>query len=97
MSFFRSPTPFILRVSLDSAEAGPPELVKTLSVNAGDERDMGSVSGLGRFPGGRHINSLKYIHLGNPIGRGAWRATVHGVTESDTINSGMKDSWRLLK
>ena len=57
-------------------------VAKTSSANAGDVRDMGSVSGLGRSPGGGHSNSLKYTHLGNPMGRGAWQATVQGVTES---------------
>ena len=40
--------------------------------------------GLGRFPGGRHGNPLQYSCLENPTDRGAWRATVHGVTKSQT-------------
>ena len=47
---------------------------------------MGSVPGLGRSPGGGHGNPppLQYSCLGNPIDRGAWRASVHrGCEESD--------------
>ena len=52
--------------------------------NAGDAGDTGSVSGSGRFPGGGNGNPLQYSCLGNPTDRGAWRATVRGVTkESD--------------
>ena len=57
--------------------------VKSLSANAGDLRDVGSIPGLGRSPGGGHGNPLHYSHLENPIDRGAWRAMVHRVTESD--------------
>ena len=49
--------------------------------NAGD---LGSISGLGRFPGGGPGNLLQYSGLENPLGRGAWWATVHEITESDT-------------
>ena len=50
--------------------------------NAGD---MGSTLGLERSPGGGHGSPLQYPCLENPMDRGAWRATVHGVTkESDT-------------
>ena len=45
---------------------------------------MGSVPGLGGCPGGGHGNSLQYSSLENPMDRGAWRATVHGVLKSDT-------------
>ena len=43
----------------------------------------GSISGLGRSPEERTGNPLQYSCLGNPMDRGAWWATVHGVTESD--------------
>ena len=49
--------------------------------NAGD---LGSISGLGRSPGGEHGNSLHYSCLENSMDRGSWRATVHGVTKSRT-------------
>ena len=47
-------------------------------------RDLGSVPGSGRSPGGGHGNLLQYSCLENPMDRGAWRATVHGVAESRT-------------
>ena len=40
--------------------------------------DVGSVSGLGRSPGGGNGNSLQYSCLESPMDRGAWQATVHG-------------------
>ena len=47
-------------------------------------RGLGSISGLGRFPGEGNDNPLQYSCLGNPMVRGAWWAKVHGVTkESD--------------
>ena len=60
-------------------------VLKNPLANAGDIRDMGSIPGLGRSPGGDgHGNPLQYSYLENPIGRGAWRATVHGVTKNRT-------------
>ena len=52
--------------------------------NAGDIRDVGSIPGLGRSPGGGKGNPLQYPCLENPMDRGAWQATVHGVAEADT-------------
>ena len=49
--------------------------------NAGD---VGSISRLGRFPGEGIRNPLQYSCLGNPMDRGAWRATVHGITKYQT-------------
>ena len=46
--------------------------------------DMGSIPGLARSPGGGHGNPLQYSCLENPMGRGAWWATVHRVTQSWT-------------
>ena len=47
--------------------------------------DMGSTPGSGRSPGEGNGNPLQYSCLGNPMDRGAWRATVHGAAqESDT-------------
>ena len=46
--------------------------------------DLGSIPGSGRFPGRGHGNPLQYSCLENPMDRGAWWATVHGSTESDT-------------
>ena len=58
--------------------------VKNLPANAGDVRDMGWIPGLGRSPGGGHGNPLQYSCLKNPVDRGAWQATVDGVTKSQT-------------
>ena len=57
-------------------------MVKNLPANAGDVREARSIPGLGRFPGGGHGNPLQYSCLENPMDRGAWRATVHGVAKS---------------
>ena len=46
--------------------------------------DLGSIPGLGRSPEGRHGNPCQYSCLENPMDRGAWRATVHGVAKSQT-------------
>ena len=59
-------------------------VVRNLSINAGDLRDMGLIPGSGRSPGGGHGNPLQYSCLQNPMDRGAWWTTVHGVTKSQT-------------
>ena len=46
--------------------------------------DSGSIPGLGRYPGEGNGNPLQYSCLENPMDKGTWRATVHGVAESDT-------------
>ena len=56
-------------------------MVKSMSANAGDVRDTGSILGLGRSPRGGNGNPLQYSYLGNPIDRGTWWAAVHGVTK----------------
>ena len=58
-------------------------VIKNLPANAGDIRDVGSIPGLGRSSEEGNGNSLQYSCLENPIERGAWQATVHGVAESD--------------
>ena len=57
-------------------------LVKNSTANAGDIRDMGWIPGLGRSPGVGNGNPLRYSFLENPMDRGAWRATVHGVAKN---------------
>ena len=52
--------------------------------NAGHSRNVGWVPGLGRFPAVGNGNPLQYSCLENSMDRGAWRATVHGVTKSQT-------------
>ena len=56
-------------------------VVKNPHANAGD---VSSVPGLGRSPGEGNGNSLKYSCLENPMDRGAWWATVHGIAKSQT-------------
>ena len=58
-------------------------VVKNPPASAGDVRDAGSVPGFGRSSGGGHGNPLQYSCLENPMDRGAWQATAHGVAESD--------------
>ena len=52
-------------------------VVKNMPSNA---RDAGSVPELGKCPGEGNGNPLQYSCLGNPMDRGAWQVTVHGVT-----------------
>ena len=52
--------------------------------SAGDAGDMGSIPRLGRSQPGGYGNPLRYSYLENPMGRGAWKATVHRVTRSWT-------------
>ena len=54
-------------------------VVRNLPANAGD---ASSIPGSGRSPGGGHGNSLQYSCLENPMDRGTWWATVHGVAKS---------------
>ena len=56
-------------------------VVKNLPANVGD---ADSIPGSGKSPGKGNGNPLQYSCLGNPLGRGAWCATVHGVTKSQT-------------
>ena len=49
-----------------------------------ETRGAGLIPGWGRSPGGAHGNPLPYSCLGNPMDRGAWWATVHGVSKSQT-------------
>jgi len=58
-------------------------VVKNPPVNAGDSGDAGLIPGSGRSPGGGNGNPLQYSCLGNPMGREAWWATIHEVTELD--------------
>ena len=55
--------------------------VKNLTANAGNAGDAGSIPGLGRSPRGGNGNPIQYSCLENSIDRGAWQATVRGVTE----------------
>ena len=56
--------------------------VKNLPASAGD---AGLISGSGRSAGEGNDNPLQYSCLGNPMDRGAWWATVHGVTKESDV------------
>ena len=59
-------------------------VVKSPPANAGEARDMGLIPRSGRSPGGRNGKPTLVFLLGNPMDRGAWWATVHGVAKSQT-------------
>ena len=58
-------------------------VLKNLPANAGD---MGSIPGSGRSPGEGNGNPLQCSCLGNPVDRGAWWATVHGVAKESWLS-----------
>ena len=59
-------------------------MVNNLLASARDEGDVGLIPGSGRSPGGGHGTPLECSCEENPMDRGAWRATVHGVAKSQT-------------
>ena len=69
-------------------------VVKITPASAGD---MGSISGSGRSPGERKGNTLQYSCLGNPTDRGAWQATVNGVSEGSETQQLNNNSSNKLK
>ena len=56
-------------------------VVKNPPASAGH---AGSIPGLERSPGAGNGNPLQYYCLGNPMDRGAWQATIHGLQKSQT-------------
>ena len=80
---YHSPSPKEVNlIHLTSFQGFPGgSVVKNLPANAGD---TGSIPELGRSPGGGNGTPLQYSCLGNPMGRGTWQMTVHGVTKSQT-------------
>ena len=58
---------------------------------------MGSVPGLGRYPGERPGNPLQYSYLEDPMGRGAWRALIHRVAQSWTQLSDFHYSLTIIR
>ena len=59
-------------------------VLKNPPANAGDIRDVGAITGLGRSPGGGHGHPIQYSCLENPMDRGAWWATAYRVAESQS-------------
>ena len=59
-------------------------VVKKPPANAGDAGDVGSIPGLGRFPGVGNGNLLQYSCLENSMDRGIWQTTVCGVAKGQT-------------
>ena len=78
---------------------------KASTCNAGDARHVGSTPGLGRSLGEGNGNPLQFSCLENPHGqrslvgyRGAWWATVHGVTKSWTqLSTAQHDVWKCIR
>ena len=67
-------------------------VVKSLPASAGDIRNMGSILGLGRSPGGGNGNPLQYSCLGNSMDRGAWRAILHRVAKELITTYGVNNN-----
>ena len=61
-------------------------MVRDLLANAGDTRDVGSIPALETSPGEGPGNPLQCSCLENAMCRGAWRATVHGISNSHTYS-----------
>ena len=59
-------------------------VVKNLPANAGNSRDVSSIPGSGRSLEEGLATHSSILCLENPMDRGAWQATVHGVTKSQT-------------
>ena len=62
-------------------------MVKNPSAKTGNIRNIGSIPESGRFPGEGNGNPLQYSCLENPMNRGAWQATAHGVAELDVTEA----------
>ena len=73
-----------MKVKRESEVAQVALVVKNPPANAGDIRDMGSIPGSGRSSRGEHNNPLQCFCLENPMDRGPWQATVHGMAKSQT-------------
>ena len=76
-NLYERPHTLLLGFPGGSVEKKPP-------TNAGDTRDRDPFPWSGRFPGVENGNPFQYSCLENPMDRGAWRATVRGVTKSRT-------------
>ena len=86
LSLMQAPPPLAKVTFQRYKEVGPQAsqvalVVRNPPANVGDIRDVGSITGLGRSPGGGRGNPLQHSCLGNPMDRGAWWAIVHAVTK----------------
>ena len=59
-------------------------MVKNQLANTGDTGEAVLIPGSGRCPGEGNGNALQYSFLENHMDRGAWRATVHGISKRHT-------------
>ena len=62
-------------------------VAKNVPANVRDISNVGLLLGSGRSPGGGHANRLQYSCLENPMGRGAWWATVHMLLSLSSLSS----------
>ena len=69
------------RLGISTDLEGCPGGISSKEPNAGDIRDTGLIPGWGRSAGGGHGYPLHYSCLENPMDRGAWWATVQGVSK----------------
>ena len=75
-------------------------VIKNPSANAGGIRDVGSIPGLGKSPGGGQGNPLQYSCLENPKHLGSWQAIVHRVTKNGTLQKRLSThacDWLLIQ
>ena len=72
-------------------------VVKNLPVYAGDARDIGLTSWSGRFPQEGNGDPLLYSCLGNLMDRGAWQATVLGVTKEHNMTERLNNNNYIYK
>jgi len=68
-------------------------VVKNLPANAGD---VDSVPGSGRSPGQENGNPLQYSCLGNPVDRGAWQTTVHGIAKESDMTLRLNNNYNYV-
>ena len=71
----------ILDLLSDGKSLQPSKMALVVKNSPANTGDVGSISGLGRSPGGGKGNPLQYSCLENPMDGGGWRATIHGVAK----------------
>ena len=69
-------------------------VVRKLPANSGDSREVGSVPGLGRSPGGGNSNLLQYSRWENHMDRGDWQATYSPLDHKDSdMTESLSNNW----